>query len=200
MYLFDFPVKYVNADGNIADISLEIADGTTAEAKFKTKSNAVQTQFPEYMHTGVRLQGNGVDVTLGPAMPQDSKNTNHKVSRLDSKTVGYFYDSKTVIEYSLTYTGFKEDIVVSEYTGQTEYTFTLHTNGLTLTQIDGSFYLTDAAGQIRGTLGDIIVFTADERNNTLGRMEAETVTANQEYLLTIILDADSALAKILTGN
>lgn len=189
MYLFGFPVKYVDSAGEIQDISLEIADGTSAESKFQTKSNSIITQFPEKMSTGIRLQGNGVDVTLIPSAPLSAQKETHTVSRIDAKTVSYGYDSKTSIEYSLTYTGFKEDIVVSEYTGQTEYTFTLRTNGLSLTQIDGSYYLTDAAGEIRGTLGDIIVFTADERNNTLGRMEAETVTANQEYRLTIILDA-----------
>lgn len=37
---------------------------------------------------------------------------------------------------------------------------------------------------------DIIVFTADERNNTMGSMTYETVRANQEYVLTIHLDAE----------
>lgn len=65
---------------------------------------------------------------------------------IDDKTIGYQLDERTSLEYSLTYTGFKEDIVVSEYTGQTEYEFTLLTEGLTLEEIDGSYYLTDENG------------------------------------------------------
>lgn len=70
-------------------------------------------------------------------------------------------DNKTSLEYSLTYTGFKEDIVVSEYTGQTEYEFTLLTEGLALEKIDGSYYLVDEKGEIKANIGDVIIFTAD---------------------------------------
>ena len=39
-------------------------------------------------------------------------------------------------------------------------------------------------------LGSIIIFTADQQNNTFGSMTAETVTANEEYTLTIHIDED----------
>jgi len=80
--------------------------------------------------------------------------------------------------------------VVSEYTGQTEYTFTLNTNGLYLRENDGSFYLADEKGVEKATIGDIIIFTADERNNTFGSMTAKTVTEGEKYELTIHIDAD----------
>ncbi|MBQ3551379.1 MAG: hypothetical protein IJA41_10430, partial [Clostridia bacterium] len=112
------------------------------------------------------------------------------VTRLDSETVSYYYDNRTTLEYSLTYTGFKEDIVVSEYTGQTEYHFLLETGGLTLTKIDESYYLTDAEGTVKATLGDIIIFTADERNNALGSMTHTTVREDQQYIVTIHIDAE----------
>lgn len=84
----------------------------------------------------------------------------------DGKTVSYQWQEKTSLEYSLTYTGFKEDIVVEEYTGQTEYNFLLHTNGLKLENIENSYFLTDDKGGIKATIGDIIIFIADAiRNN-----------------------------------
>lgn len=112
------------------------------------------------------------------------------VQRLDSKTVSYSYDAKTTLEYALTYTGFKEDIVVSSYTGQTEYTFVLETGGLSPLLRDGSYYLVDEAGTIRASIGDIIVFSADERNNTTGTIRMETITEKERYRLTIVLDGD----------
>ena len=66
---------------------------------------------------------------------------NATARKINNKTVAYTYDDKTTLEYSLTYTGFKEDIVVSEYTGQTRYDFTLYTGGLKLTERNGSFYI-----------------------------------------------------------
>ena len=108
----------------------------------------------------------------------------------DKTTVSYAWQDKTSLEYSLTYTGFKEDIVVEEYTGQTEYNFILHTGGLKLEKIEDSYFLTDEEGSIRATIGDIIIFTADERNNTFGEMEVETVKEHQSYKMIIKVDAD----------
>ena len=140
------------------------------------------TEFPASLPDGVTLRGNGVSLRM--------TGRGHSARRVDEQTVAYTYDEKTTIEYALTCTGFKEDIVVSEYTGQTEYPFTLYTNGLELTNIDGGYYLTDNEGVIQASIGEIIVFTADERNNTLGTLRVAVVEPGQEYALTIVLEAD----------
>lgn len=191
-YIFDFPVKYIDEKGEIKDITLNIADSNTL-GQFETASGSFVTTFSRNSTDGIRLVGNDTILSLVPHIPakragaelsSSSKITASSIAkRIDNKTVSYDYDSKTTIEYSLTYTGFKEDIVVSEYTGQTKYDFTLYTNGLELTEIDGSFYLVDEENIIKATLGDIIIFTADEKNNTMGDLNAQTVVAGQEYLL-----------------
>ena len=84
----------------------------------------------------------------------------------------------------------KEDIIVSEYTGQTEYSFVLETNGLAVTEQYGSYFLTDGDGNVKATIGDVIIFTADERNNTLAGMTVETLEENQRYRLTIVIDPE----------
>ena len=183
--LYDHPVKYIDETGTIQDITLTIEKHNDG---YRTADNAIVTTFAQKLSDGITLTGEDVTVRMLPAdcvLPES-------VSRLssDNKKVSYPYDSKTSYEYSLTYTGFKEDIVVEEYTGQTEYVFRLYTNGLMLTERDGSYYLTDADGETKATVGDIIIFTADERNNTFGRMTHETVREHQEYLMTIHVDAD----------
>ena len=198
MTLYDHPVKYVDEKGDVQDISLEIA--SAADGSYKTKANNIQTVFPKKISDGITLSGNGVSVKLTPGSGGSSRlsgtelrtaedvgpyisgiSADSTVTKLDSETVSYYYDNRTTLEYSLTYTGFNEDIVVSEYTGQTEYHFLLETGGLTLTKIDESYYLTDAEGNIKATLGDIIIFTADERNNALGTMTHTTVKENQQW-------------------
>ena len=183
--LYDHPVKYIDETGTIQDITLTIEKHNDG---YQTADNAIVTTFAQKLSDGITLTGEDVTVRMLPA----DRVLTESVSRLssDNKKVSYPYDSKTSYEYSLTYTGFKEDIVVEEYTGQTEYVFRLYTNGLTLTERDGSYYLTDADGETKATVGDIIIFTADERNNTFGRMTHETVRENQEYLMTIHVDAD----------
>jgi hypothetical protein len=49
--------------------------------------------------------------------------------------------------------------------------------------------LIDDAGDIKAAIGDIIVFTADERNNTYGTLQATTIKPGEIYALTIVLDA-----------
>ncbi len=208
-YIFDYPVKYVDTDGKTKDITLDIkANGIMAG--FISKDTLTETTFSYKFTDGIELSGEGISVKLIPVFDNISNviipstpvtpelelasRAVAKVSPIaelqaDSKSVIYTLDSKTSYEYSLVYSGFKENIVVSEYTGQTEYTFKLYTNGLTLTQDNGDFYLCDSEGNVKGNLGRVIVFTADWQNNTYGTMTAEAVTENQEYILTIQLDA-----------
>lgn len=200
MYTFDFPVKYVDGNGNIQDIRLEIADSTVNAGAFETAANNTVTTFSAQFTDGIALEGNNTEIRLIPILPApdlsatlsttDMAATTATAQRIDANTVAYPYDAKTTVEYSLTYTGFKEDIVVSEYTGQTTYPFRLLTNGLALEEIDGSFFLVDDAGNIEASIGDIIIFTADERNNDFGDIEPKTIIENQEYLLNIVVDAE----------
>lgn len=66
----------------------------------------------------------------------------------------------------------------------------MYTNGLALEEISGSYFLVDDKGNIRASIGDIIIFTADERNNAFGEIVPTTIVENEEYLLTIVVDAD----------
>lgn len=201
MYTFDYPVKYIDESGKIKDITLEIADSETAAAGFVTEANNAVTTFSNHLSDGISLSGNGVEINLVPALPKTNVSmegmsakasvnaqSSYTAKRIDEKTIEYPYDANTTIEYSLTYTGFKEDIVVTEYTGQTEYEFTLYTNGYSLSQINGAYYLTDQQGNIKASIGDVIIFTADQRNNTYGYIAPKTIVENEEYLLTIVVD------------
>ncbi len=186
MRVYGHPVKYVAKDGTIRDISLDVQ--AKDDGGFVTADHEIITTFEKALTDGISMVYDDVEVTLIPKLglgkvPAATLDSNNKV-------VTYKMNDVTSFVYELTYAGFKEDIVVKEYTGQTEYEFTLYTNGLTLCKGNESYYLADSDGNRKATIGDIIVFTADERNNTMGRMTYETVRANQEYVLTIHLDAE----------
>ncbi len=199
MTLYDYPVKYIDESGTVQDISLELEKNDKGE--FKTKANDIKTVFPQKISNGISISKESVNIKLTPSMPLVHKwddtskriiqsTVDSAVERINNETVSYYYDNNTSIEYSLTYLGFKEDIVVSKYTGQTEYTFILETNGLKLNNINGSYYLVENSGEIKATLGDIIILTADDKNNTVGYMTHTTVKENQLYILTIHIDAE----------
>ncbi len=185
MRVFSHPVKYIADDGSVQDISLDVK--AKNGGGFVSANHEIVTVFADKLSGGVSLSYDDIDITMVPALAA-GKNPVGTLAG-NNRVVTYNADSKTSYVYELTYAGYKEDIVVKEYTGQTEYAFKLYTNGLTLVEECGSFYLADANGAIKASIGDIIVFTEDERNNTLGSMTYDTVTANQEYVLTIHLDS-----------
>lgn len=183
MRIYNHPIKYVADDGTIHDISLNAK--AQADGSFVSADHEIVTTFERKLTDGINLEYDNVDITLIPKL-----GSVEPIGTLssDGKVVTYEMNDVTSFAYALTYAGFKEDIIVDEYTGQTEYEFTLYTNGLSVEEEYDSYYLVDSEGEIQATIGDIIVFTADERNNTMGSITCETVCANQEYNLTIHLD------------
>ena len=71
MTLYDHPVKYVDENGDVQDISLEIA--SAADGSYKTKANDIQTVFPKKISDGITLSGNGVSVKLTPGRGGSSR-------------------------------------------------------------------------------------------------------------------------------
>ena len=211
MRVFEYPVKYADSSGVVRDKSLALSH--KAEIGYFTADTDVVSLFPKNLSDGIRLTYENSEIELRlvpefsatvlsaqPTVPQQAVNalTDTELAQIsatasttnEGKSVAYVYDASTILEYTPTYNGFKEDIVVSEYTGQTEYTFRLYTGGLKLVGQGEEFRLVGADGETRAYLGDIIIFTADERNNTFGSMTAETIRENEEYKLTIHVDAD----------
>lgn len=192
MRVYSDPVKYVDDNGIVRDITTDLE--ALSDGSFRTADNNVVTTFAKQLSDGITLAYDDIEIKMLPAIPDTASASRFgsapTASSADGKTVSYAYGNSTTLEYTLTYSGFKEDIVVSEYTGQTEYEFRIETGGLLLTERFGSFYLTDDEGTTRATIGDIIIFTADERNNAFGSLTARTITAGEEYFLTIHIDPE----------
>ena len=134
----------------------------------------------------------GISLTYGNSvitMVPDIAN-NIVRTQQNNGVVSYLTDNKTLYQYSLTYMGYKEDIIVPDYTGQTEYSFTYYTNGLHMDVLDGELVVKDTDGNIIAGFSEVIVFTADDLNNTFGEYRCETIEKNEEYRVTIVLDAE----------
>lgn len=183
MRVYGHPVKYVDDDGEVKDISLLLKKSD--DGSFKSYDHKVDVTFNSEIKDGISIKYQDIDIISKPLI-QSSK---LKISK-DSKKVTYSVDNKTAYAYSLTYTGIKEEIIVNEYTGQTEYEFVINTNGLHPIKIDESVYLADKDDNAKVNLGDVIVYTADGHNNTMGELKFDVIKENQEYKFTIVLDSD----------
>lgn len=183
MRVFGHPVKYIDEEGITRDISLEIKENS--DGRLASSQHMVDVIFNSDLNNGINLRYQDLDIT----MRSDTMCGKARLSE-DNKKVDYAADEKTSYVYSLTYAGFKEDIVVKEYTGQTEYKFVMNTNGLHPIRKDESVFLADKNDETKLLIGNIIIFTADEKNNAIGRLEYETIREDQEYRFTILLDSE----------
>lgn len=186
MRIFSHPVKYIDKNEEVQDISLDIIE--KKGGTFKSANHIINAEFGEDIIDGISLEYDDVRIE----MFAENDNIQKAKSFLsdDTKKISYIIDEKTSYVYSLTYSGIKEDIIVSEYTGQTEYNFTLFTNGLHPITINDSVFLADNDNNIKASIGDIVIFSADEKNNCFGDWSYEPVIENSEYIFTIILDKD----------
>ncbi len=196
MRLFQHPVKYLDSNGEVQDITLEIEEA--GNGSFQTADNSIVTTFSRRLEDGIRLRDSQVDIVMKPVLPQAVLAQSASAAKADAnvfaelaetrKEVTYDY-GKVSYEYALTYTGFKEEIIVEEYTNVTDYSFELYTNGLTLKEVQGELYLFDGE-TAAATISDVIVFTADERNNRAFKLRYDVVEESQKYVLTIHLDSE----------
>ena len=66
MYLYDYPVKYLDSAGKARDITLDIADGAVSSGGFQTAANAVTTTFAKDMSDGISLSAKNATLSLIP--------------------------------------------------------------------------------------------------------------------------------------
>ncbi|HBL83301.1 MAG: hypothetical protein A2Y17_10205 [Clostridiales bacterium GWF2_38_85] len=189
MYLYSYPVKYINESGAVRDKSLKIEE---TDESFMSAQNDIVTTFGKTITDGIRLSydDEGINVLLIPQVNSSLKASEGILSD-DQKSLTYLLDKNVSLDYSLTFNGFKEDIVLQKYTGTNQFVFTLLTNGLALKENEsGSLILTNEDGDSLVNIGDIIIFSADEKNNTYGSISFDVVEENEEYLLYITVDEE----------
>lgn len=109
------------------------------------------------------------------------------------------FGTNTTLRYTPTLNGFKEDIILDTYDGTNEFVFRLKTNGLRLVCQDEQYFLVHpTSGKIAVQMGELLVYSegSTEMNTEYQhRYEASTVTENEEYLLTVIVDESFLLSE-----
>ena len=165
MYYYNYPVKYKDANGKIKDKSNKISQ--TSSGDFTNAENDINTYFPKKLNKnkGVVLKFDNHTVEMAPDIKGNSgasRQTGHNKYFDPTEYVQYpdVFDDGISLRYTPTFEGYKEDIVLSEYTGINEFSFRLYTDGLSLAMNeDGSYYLIDPlSGEIKTQIGDLVVY------------------------------------------
>lgn len=193
-YTFNYPVKYLDKQGNVVDKSNEI---TETEDGFESLNNDIKTTFGNALTDGISITYNDIKLKMIPLQEASQISFLNdffqpKASLKETEDcdkIIYKANNKTQYEYTLTAMGVKEDIVLKEYDGQNIFEFNLYTNGYKLIENEnGQLVICNESSEVKALIGEILVFSADEKNNTTGNYQIETIKDNSIYKLSVIID------------
>lgn len=194
MFTYAYPVKYIGNDGKIYDKTNKIAALTNdGKYQYTSKDNDIKTFFSKKIGDGITVTDGKYSVTTVPYEAKKLTSSPEKTTYNEQDAIVYegVFGEKSQLVYVLTYNGFKEEIVLSEYYGVNQFSFLIYTDGLDVKQSsDGELYLVDKKEAFVANIGGQYVITADEANNTFAKLSAEPITKYEKYLLTVELEEE----------
>ena len=177
-------VKYQTVDGTVVEKNISLINTTNG---YTTTSNDVGVTLPNDPAAGVGISYLGYEITLTPqdgALRAPAQNSGTSVCYPD------YFGEGTILVYTPTLSGVKEDVVLAHYTGINTFSFQLETDGLTLYTEDERYYLAESEeAEMRIAMGDIVSFDACGKFS-IGTLDVQTVAAGEEYVLTLTVDED----------
>lgn len=188
LYLFDENVKYIDENGEVADKSNNAVRKGRA---FVNEGNDVEIILPATLTAGIAVIGDELNITMKPLTDKIGRSLSPAKKTADD-TVVYsdVFDSSTNIEYTYTYGGVKENIILESYNGKNSFDYEITTGGLSLYEDKGTLLLADESGDVKATLGEVVVFSADNKNNTFGKYKVEELEKNSRYKVTVSVDRE----------
>lgn len=188
LYLFSENVKYIDENGDVADKSNNVVRKGRA---FVNEGNDVEIILPATLTAGIAVHSDELNITMKPLTDSIGRSLSTAV-QTEEDTVLYsdVFDSSTDIEYTYTYSGVKENIILESYNGKNSFDYEVTTGGLTLYEDKGTLLLADENGEVKATLGEVIVFSADNKNNTFGKYTIKELEKNSRYKVTVSVDRE----------
>ena len=187
LYIFDSPVKYISDDGDVVDKSNKVIKKGNV---FKSESNDIEVTLPFSLSSGIALDDEELNLSMRPISNNNLVRVLSVGKKSGEESVKYedVFDEYTDIEYTYTYDGVKEDIILEKYNGTNKFDFELLTNGLELCEDKGVLLLKDNNGNVRAVIGEIVVFSADNKNNTMGKYQIIEKEKNNCYVISVTVD------------
>lgn len=187
LYIFDSPVKYISDDGDVVDKSNKVIKKGNV---FKSESNDIEVTLPFSLSSGIAVDDEELNLLMRPISNNNLVRVLSVGKKSGEESVKYedVFDEYTDIEYTYTYDGVKGDIILEKYNGTNKFDFELLTNGLELCEDKGVLLLKDNNGNVRAVIGEIVVFSADNKNNTMGKYQIIEKGKNNCYVISVTVD------------
>ena len=194
LYMFDENVKYIDSDGLIRDKNNVLQ--RNADGSYENSANDIRINYPAEIATGVLLEASGHIIRVIPHYSQNAKVSVALSSKKseDIRAVSYrcAFGENTLLTYTQTFSGYKEDIILYEKPGINTFSFTVLTNGSAISVQDGTVVAT-SNGSIWGKFGDVVVYDA---SNAMiqGEVLVTEVIPNRQYTVTLSISSEFLLS------
>ena len=191
MYVYPQAVKYVDANGNIKDKSTAL---TASGTDLVMADNDVKVRFPQSISQGITVSKEDRSISMMPSTVSTSTRTVPQSSKAGKTNRAIYTDAfgeGVHLEYTATFAGVKEDIILDSYTGKTEFSFIINTNGLyPVKNSNGSVSFYDPSTD--AVVAEMMqVYCIDAVNNFAGGdIRITEMKQNQKYVFTVIPDIE----------
>ena len=172
-------------DGNI----------TEADIRYATLDNDVHTLYGETSDTGIIVGRNEYFIRMIPSGDTNEVFLSESYSLSDGEEkerISYpnVFGEGTILQYSPTLNGLKEDIILERPTDQTTFSFLVETTGLELIEEKGTIQFQDTqTGKIVGKLGEILVMDS-KGYLSRGTISVTDVAEENGHLILMMVDPE----------
>lgn len=176
LYHYSYPVKYIDENGKVKDKSSALTSiisksSYSKDYAYVNGNNDIKTYLPNDLNkNGVVLETKQLKIEMSPITTSGAFSTkqlsaqksNYTVDGYNKSSVNYIgvFGESTSIRYTPLFDGFKEDIILSKYTGNNTFAFTVNTYGLSLQKTaEGKYVFVDPTTDIiKAEMSELFIY------------------------------------------
>ena len=190
LYMFDYPVKYIDDDGITKDKSNKLHASKRNNYLYVNDDNDIKTYFPKKItKKPIIIEADTFSVEIG--IVTDSKYSK-KGEVTDDNYVFYnqAFGENTAIQYKPTFSGYKEEIILYNKNAPTQYSFKITCKEMYIEKENGILYfISEKTDDVVFITDPFYIYDSSKNVNEYVDTQYNLVKTNDyEYLLTITVD------------
>ncbi len=182
LYVFDYPIKYYDQNGRICNKSLELKKRN--DNVYVPEQSDLKIEFSQSIGDGIKTIIGDDCFSLTPLFV--SKTEGKAEISDDSKRITYLCDDNVSLEYTLSYQGYKENVILESNPKSNSFDFSFNSESLNLQNTENRLHIIDQRKESIADIGDIIVYDSAGKFS-LGEISYKKKDEDK-YIITITAD------------
>ena len=199
MYLFSYPVKYTDENGNVYDKSNRLTAHSRSGYAYVNEENDIQTHLPTDITKNPVMLTYG-DYAVATYIGTESLRSTAQLQNENTVLYTGAFGADTAVRYTADFSGYKEDVILYSSSAPTSFIFLLRPAGLVPVAENGVIRYQDKdTGETVLTTSPFYIYDSAENPNSYidTDFSLEELTGGI-YVLTVTLDAEYLATEGLT--